>query len=76
VQLGEELDAILERKQLIHYTAEMITTKAREKKEGTFFFKWSKKWSKESKKLLKSCQKIVKKLVKILKQSDEEDDRD
>jgi hypothetical protein len=32
VQLGEELDAILAREQLIHYTAEMIATKAEGKK--------------------------------------------
>jgi hypothetical protein len=31
VQLGEELDAILARQQLIHYAAEMIATKAKEK---------------------------------------------
>jgi hypothetical protein len=31
VLLGEELDAILVREQLIHYTAEMIATKAKGK---------------------------------------------
>jgi hypothetical protein len=32
VQLGEELDTILAREQLIHYTALMIVTKAKGKK--------------------------------------------
>jgi hypothetical protein len=31
VQLGEELDAIFAREQLIHYTADMIATKAKGK---------------------------------------------
>jgi hypothetical protein len=31
VQLGEELDAILAREHLIHYTADMIATKAKGK---------------------------------------------
>jgi hypothetical protein len=54
VQLGEELDAILKRDQLIHYTTEMIATKAkgnneRQKKKSNFLFQ-------------KRCQKIVEKL--------------
>jgi hypothetical protein len=36
VQLGEELDAILAREQLIHYTAEIIETKAKKAKMYNF----------------------------------------
>jgi hypothetical protein len=39
VQLGDELDAILTREQLIHYTADMIATKAKGKNV------WTKLWN-------------------------------
>jgi hypothetical protein len=52
VQVGEELDAILAREQLIHYLAEMIATKAKGKNV------W-KKLSKNYQKLLNSLQKVI-----------------
>jgi hypothetical protein len=55
VQLGEELDAILTREQLIHYTAEMIATKVRGRKKMVI------------KKGQKNCQKAVQKLAKTSK---------
>jgi hypothetical protein len=51
VQLGEELDSISAREQLLYYTAEMIATKAKVKIV----------------KKKKSCQKVGKKVVKMLK---------
>jgi hypothetical protein len=57
VQLGEELDAILAREQLIHYTAETITSKAK----GNNVWK---QLSKSCQKVVKSCQKVVIKLAK------------
>jgi hypothetical protein len=76
VQLGEELDAILAREQLIHYPAEMIATKAKGKNVWTQLLKSCQKLWKVVKKLSSSCQKVGKKLVIFLKRSEEEDDRD
>jgi hypothetical protein len=59
VQLGEELDAILAREQLIHYTAEeMIATKAKSKNVR-------KQLSKSRQKVVKSCQKLSKVVKKL-----------
>jgi hypothetical protein len=69
VQLGEELDAIFSREQLIHYTAEMIRrlrlmAKMYENKCKINKMAKTKIVKKILKKLRKSCRKVVEKLSK------------
>jgi hypothetical protein len=67
VQLGEELDAILAREQMIHYTAEIIATKAKGKNVRTKLINQKSCKNvveKMVEKMLNSCYKVVKKLAK------------